>query len=75
MIFCIKPIAYKPIAYKFPISMMSMWSWVRALTEAKEKAKGHGITVLMSEDHQRGGALTIKGAFYCESPPFGGPHS
>ena len=27
--------------------MMSLWSWVRALTEAKEKGKGHAITVLV----------------------------
>ena len=35
--------------------MMSLWSWVRALSKAKEKGKGHAITVPMSGDHQRGG--------------------
>ena len=31
--------------------MMSLWSWVRALTEAKEKGKGHAIIVLVSAPH------------------------
>ena len=35
-----------------PISMMSLLSWVRALTEAKEKGKGLAITILVSGDHK-----------------------
>ena len=34
-----------------PISMMSLWSWVRALTEAKENARGLGIIIPVSGDH------------------------
>ena len=49
---------------ELPISMMSLWSWVQALTEAKEKGKGHAITVLVSGRPLSGwdpvgGALTI----------------
>ena len=52
---------------------MSLWSWVRALTEAKEKGMGHALIACEwdhpSSEWARGGALTIKGAFFfCKGP-------
>ena len=52
---------------------MSLWSWVRALTEAKEKVMGHA-PIACEWDHPssewaRGwGPYKKKGAFFCKGP-------
>ena len=54
---------------------MSLWSWVRALTEAKEKGKGHA-PIAYEWDHPssewaRGWGPYKKGAFFIRAPPPG----
>ena len=51
---------------------MSLWSWVRALTEAKEKGKGHA-PIACEWDHPssewaKGWGPYKKGAFFCKGP-------
>ena len=54
---------------------MSLWSWVRALTEAKEKGMGHA-PIACEWDHPssewaRGWGPYKKGAFFVRAPPPG----
>ena len=54
---------------------MSLWSWVRALTEAKEKGMGHTPIACGGTTPRRsgpgGGALTKKAPFFVRDPPPG----
>ena len=51
---------------------MSLWSWVRALTEAKEKGMGHAPIACEWTTPRRsgpgGGTLTKQCAFFCKGP-------
>ena len=60
---------------RYPFEVVPTWSWVRALTEAKEKSMGHA-PIAYEWDHPssewaRGWGTYKKGTFFVRAPPPG----